>query len=144
MSTHYDPNYIEKKVYFEVGVKAILHDNNGNILLLKRSELVGGKWSLPGGGIDHGETALDAMAREIHEELGITVSDLEIRTTLVDWHPDDIQGVVMCYVGTAHDQTITLNWEHDEYVWVSPTAALEYQLTAHARKLLQEYSSETN
>lgn len=39
------------------------------VLLIKRAD--NGQWALPGGGIDPGETALDAVLREIQEETGI-------------------------------------------------------------------------
>ena len=56
-----------------------------NALLLTRVSAVGfppGWWGLPGGGIDHGESPVDALVRELHEETGLT--PMAIR--LVDVH----------------------------------------------------------
>ena len=41
-----------------------------------------GRWSLPGGGIDHGEQPIDAVHREVHEETGLRLADA--RLTAVD------------------------------------------------------------
>ena len=55
----------------------ILRDER--ILLSRLSPLVTSEelWTLPGGGLDHGENPRDAVIREIHEETGLaaTVSD---------------------------------------------------------------------
>ena len=48
---------------------ALWHD--GEILLLRHSYRPG--WSLPGGGIARGESAREAAARELREEVGIVV-----------------------------------------------------------------------
>lgn len=52
---------------------AVLVDRDGRILLAQRPEgkAMAGLWEFPGGKIEQGETAEDALVRELHEELGI-------------------------------------------------------------------------
>lgn len=51
---------------------------NKKILLEKRNAFIEkGKWCLPGGHIDFGETAVNALKREIKEEIGLTAKKLE-------------------------------------------------------------------
>ena len=56
-------------------VAAALVDPAGKILLQKRPETGahGGLWEFPGGKIEAGESAAEALARELDEELGIAV-----------------------------------------------------------------------
>lgn len=55
--------------FYRVSVKAVIKNEAGQVLVCK--EYADGDWSLPGGGVDHGEEPLDAMKRELDEELGI-------------------------------------------------------------------------
>jgi len=57
--------------FYRVSIKAIIRNERGEVLLVKED---GGSWSLPGGGMDHGETAEVALARELYEEALITES----------------------------------------------------------------------
>lgn len=55
-------------------VGAIVVDHEGRLLLIKRGHEPGmGLWSLPGGRIEPGETDIEALAREVREETGLTV-----------------------------------------------------------------------
>jgi ADP-ribose pyrophosphatase YjhB (NUDIX family) len=53
------------------GASAIVADNQGRILLQRRSD--NGRWALPGGVMDIGESVAGAIAREVREETGLDV-----------------------------------------------------------------------
>lgn len=53
---------------YRVVAKALITDLQGKVLVVKESQDF---WSLPGGGLEHGETAADCLSREIQEEIGI-------------------------------------------------------------------------
>ncbi|HYG55964.1 MAG TPA: Nudix family hydrolase [Burkholderiales bacterium] len=54
---------------------AVIERPDGSYLLAQRpaGKVYAGWWEFPGGKVDPGESAADALEREIHEELGITV-----------------------------------------------------------------------
>jgi len=53
---------------------AVVTDGRGRILLvLRANEPQAGRWAVPGGRVELGETLREAAAREVHEETGITV-----------------------------------------------------------------------
>ena len=54
---------------------AVIKDGAGRLLLIKRGhEPEAGRWSLPGGRIEPGESDEQALVREIGEETGLTVT----------------------------------------------------------------------
>src|SRR5271169_821644 len=59
-----------------INVVCAIMENNGKILAAKRSDAQshGGFWEFPGGKIDPGEDAEEAIVREIREELGTEIS----------------------------------------------------------------------
>ena len=52
-----------------LGVRALVVDEAGRVFLVKHSYVSG--WHLPGGGVEPGETLLDALIRELREEANI-------------------------------------------------------------------------
>ena len=69
--------------YFRAGVGAVVLDPRGRVLVLERAD-VPGAWQFPQGGLDAGETPLEAARREAEEETGISAKALR----LVGQYPD--------------------------------------------------------
>ena len=55
------------------GARALVHDRTAGAVFLIRHTYVPG-WQLPGGGVEPGETALEALARELAEEGNIALT----------------------------------------------------------------------
>ena len=55
-----------------LGVRGLVIDAEGKVFLVKHSYVAG--WYLPGGGVEQGETAREALERELHEEGNIELA----------------------------------------------------------------------
>jgi 8-oxo-dGTP diphosphatase len=76
-----------------VGVGAVVI-KDGKVLLIKRGkEPLRGRWLVPGGTVELGETLREAVIREVREETGLDVVPLEM-LTVVD-HIDRPEGRVL-------------------------------------------------
>ena len=63
---------LARVIGIRTSVSAVIFDRRGYVLLQQRSD--GGQWGLPGGALEIGESLHDAVAREVHEETGLTVT----------------------------------------------------------------------
>jgi ADP-ribose pyrophosphatase YjhB (NUDIX family) len=84
------------------GTAACIFDEQGRILLQKRSDF--GLWGLPGGAQDLGESATQAMVREVHEETGLRVEPVRLTGVYSDpafgktlTNSDQVQPIVACF-----------------------------------------------
>ncbi|MFI1993345.1 NUDIX hydrolase [Actinoplanes sp. NPDC020271] len=68
------------------GAYGVCRAAGGSVLLARGSQLSAfpGVWSLPGGGVDHGEHPGDAVVREFAEETGLAVVVTGIRSVVAD------------------------------------------------------------
>jgi 8-oxo-dGTP diphosphatase len=65
-------------------VGAVISDEAGRILLVQRAhEPAVGRWSLPGGRVERGESRRQALVREVKEETGLDVVVVEQLGSLV-------------------------------------------------------------
>ncbi len=105
-----------------VAAYAVVTDSTGRVLLVRLTERTGrpGWWTLPGGGIDHGEHPADAMIREVHEETGLSVSRHELAGVdslhrAPGWRgqPDDFHAIRIIYLAAVEDDHAPLVHEAD-------------------------------
>jgi ADP-ribose pyrophosphatase YjhB (NUDIX family) len=71
-----------------VGVGGVVIDGDRALLVRRGTEPLRGEWSIPGGLLEVGETLLAGVARELHEETGLTVRVGELIEALERIFPD--------------------------------------------------------
>ena len=130
-------------------VGGIVVNERGEMLFIRRSRDPGkGKWGLPGGFVDAGETAEQAVAREIHEEVGLTVVSTEFLTTAPnEYHLRGISSPVidLFYVVRVQSEAqIALAVDEvDHYEWSRPTPShLENMAFASNRLAIELWASQ--
>lgn len=64
-----DPIGKYPQAMYRVSLKAIIRNEKDEVLVVRED---GDDWSLPGGGVDHGEDVMTALKRELYEETLIT------------------------------------------------------------------------
>jgi 8-oxo-dGTP diphosphatase len=64
--------YVGNHKLILTGTAAMVRDEQGRVLLQQRRD--NGLWSLPGGGTELGENAIETNAREVREEMGVEVA----------------------------------------------------------------------
>ena len=59
-----------------IAAYGVCRDEDGRILLARASSAIAlqGRWFLPGGGVDHGESPTASLTREMEEESGLAVT----------------------------------------------------------------------
>lgn len=106
-----------------VGVGAVVLDA-GRVLLVRRGKApLAGKWSLPGGLVELGETTREAVQREIAEECGLTIRVGEV-AGILDRVVRDAVGrvryhwVLVDFVAFVESGTLCAGSDADEARWV--------------------------
>ena len=102
---------MEKNPTYLFVAAAALIDQNGRILVQKRPEgkPMAGLWEFPGGKVEAGETPEAALVRELAEELGIDVKELDIEpVTFASEAVEDQHLILLLYIcrkWTGHIQS---------------------------------------
>jgi len=105
----------------------------GEAVLLTRISARGfhaGSWTLPGGGIDHGEAPRAALVREVREECGVDctvgevleVHDLHVEGTAPSGRHEDFQGIHLVFAADvppgAEPHVTEVDGTTDQVAWV--------------------------
>lgn len=113
----------------------------GDQVLLSRISPLGahpGSWTLPGGGVDHGESPRSALVREVAEECGLVctvgelldVHDARFDGTAPSGRHEDFHGVHLVFAATVPDdaepEVVEVGGTTDEVAWI-PVADVRHR-----------------
>lgn len=113
---------MENNVVLQVGVKAILQNEKGEYLLLRRSSKkypeIAGQWDIAGGRIESGKTLIDNLQREISEETGLELVGTPKLLAAQDILRNAGRHVVrLTYLAKVKGNVRLDKKEHDAYKW---------------------------
>jgi 8-oxo-dGTP diphosphatase len=101
-------------------VAAALYDGQGRVLIAERpvGKHMAGRWEFPGGKIAAGESEPQALARELREELGITLGSARALMSLSHAYEDRCVELSLWIVASYEGEPASL--EGQRLKWVHP------------------------
>ncbi len=147
--THLDKMAFAASRYFPVAtVGGLIRDEAGNALLV-RTRKWSGRYGIPGGKIDYGETMENAFIREAGEETGLAIGNVafELNQDCVE-HPEFYRPrhfILVNFSATVRGEcpSVKLNHESDDYLWIKPELALGLPLNGPTRVLIEHILKRT-
>lgn len=126
----------------EAVVGPVIYNDKGEILLVKNPKFKD-FWTIPGGHIELNETAEEALKREIKEETGLKLKDIEPIGFSEGINPEffykEKHFIYLTYLAAVAGGEITKSREMTEYLWTSPEKALELKITSSVRPFIEYY-----
>ena len=128
---------------FQLGVKAIIKNNEGKILVLKSNS---GKsfWDLPGGRLKRGEGTKATLLREVKEETGlsnltnISYTGMILSSIRIPINQTESDGLIFYFYSVSvNSSDIKLSYEHQQYEWMDPEKAMELLVGAYGADFKQ-------
>ena len=127
----------EQNLPMRSGVGIIILNNNNQVFVGKRKDNPANNWQMPQGGVDKGESFIDAMKRELFEETGIKkIKILKELEKIYQYElPENLVGIIWKgkYRGQkqkwfitrflGNDDEININTKHPEFIdwkWIEP------------------------
>ena len=99
---------------FTVTAGAIIFNDKGEVLLLKHRFRAGSGWGLPGGFMEKGEQPIDALRRELREEIGMEVDDVKVFAARSFKKPKQVE---VLFRGRANAQVRSQTVEVERAEW---------------------------
>ena len=120
-----------------IGVGVVVLNNKNQVFVGKRKDNPGDKWQMPQGGVDIGESYINAMKRELFEETSIkSIKIVKEVDRIYEYElPDNLVGIIwkgkfrgqkqkwFITKFLGEDSEINLNTKHPEFIdwkWIEP------------------------
>lgn len=118
-----------------------MFNTRNEILLIKRGKAPHfGRWMVPGGALEWGETLEQAAIREVREETGIEI-EIEGFVEIVEARAPEPEGyhfVIMDYAAHARSGTLRAGSDALEAIWVSLPSLAEYDPTPELLRVIEK------
>ena len=125
------------KLPMRIGVGIIVLNNQNQVFVGKRKDNPGDRWQMPQGGVDKGESYINAMKRELFEETSIkSIKIVKEVDRIYEYElPDKLVGIIwkgkfrgqkqkwFITKFLGNDNEINLNTKHPEFIdwkWIEP------------------------
>ncbi|MFB6341114.1 NUDIX domain-containing protein [Saccharicrinis sp. FJH62] len=127
--------------YPEPTVGAVIFNSDNKVLLCK-SHKWNDKYVIPGGHIELGETMEQALKREILEETGLEIYDIQLvsltETVFNKVFHERKHFIFIDFICRTDSNHVVLNDEAEEYKWVDLNDIDKYDIGGFVKKLLVE------
>jgi 8-oxo-dGTP diphosphatase len=101
---------------FTVTTAGVIFNDQGQVLLLKHRFRPGSGWGLPGGFLNADEQPLDALQRELREEIALEIDRIEILWARSFKQPQQIE---ILFSANALNQPVLKSIEVESALWFS-------------------------
>ena len=130
----------------EATVGALVFNSKGEMFLLKTHKWAG-KYALPGGHIEFGESMEEAVKREVKEETNLDIYNVRFFQAQdcifpEDYHKENRHFIFLDFTAKTGHTDVKLNEEAQDYIWVKPEKALELNLEPYTLDLVRKYLEE--
>lgn len=131
----------KNKKYPEATVGAVIL-NPKNEVLICRSNKWNQQYVIPGGHIERGEKMEEALIREVKEETGLKVYDIELLGITESIYSESFQSkkhfLFIDFICRSDSTDVELNHEAQSYKWVELEEIEDYNLEEFTASLLKE------
>lgn len=134
-----------KQVFPEPTVGALVVNKKGEVLLVN-SHKWGKRLTIPGGHVELGEGLVDALKREVKEEVGLSIFDVRFLTVQEAIFSDEFwrkrHFIFFDYVCKCRHEKVSPDGDEIQgFQWVSPKRALGLKLDTFTRNMIRAYLS---